>query len=185
MAEREVEKAKLFWHRGDCNHARTCLNRIISSHYESLAENNAQTPSEHSLVAVAEVYMLYAHYNEQNSKFERAEVMRYYKKAIELCPTWETTYFRLAVYYDKYLASRPSNSLLYWRIYKQAVQNYATCLRYGSKNVYQAMSRTITLWMDVATDVLGKTSEKLNSEAKTILEYQQDAVSKISNEVSE
>ena len=50
--------------------------------------------------------------------------MKHYKKAIEFCPTWETGYFRLAVYYDKYLASRPCNQPLYWRVYKQTAQNY-------------------------------------------------------------
>jgi len=77
-----------------------------------------------------QVYLLYAWYNEGNSKFERAEVMRHYKKAIEVCPTWETSHFKLAVYYDKYLASRPENLPLYWRVYKQTVCNYGKITLY-------------------------------------------------------
>lgn len=72
------------------------------------------------------MYLLYAWYNEGNSKFERAEVMKHYKKAIEVCSTWETAYFKLAVYYEKYLASRSDtqSTLIYWRVYRQTIGNY-------------------------------------------------------------
>lgn len=149
IAEREVEKARLLWHRGDTNHARTCLGRIVNSHYDRLdfselkklprsaqiahaevrllmIDSTSETriyPMSMSMVRV-KVYLLHALYDEENCKFEKAEVMKHYKKAIDICPGWEDCYFKLAVYYDKYLVSRSDNVPLYWKVYKQATQNY-------------------------------------------------------------
>ena len=55
LAEREVEKAKLFWHRGDRTHAQTCLDRIINSHYNLIDLEEVKTKSRKEQMAHAEV----------------------------------------------------------------------------------------------------------------------------------
>ena len=55
LAEREVEKAKLFWHRGDRTHAQTCLDRIINSHYDLIDLEEVKTKSRKEQMAHAEV----------------------------------------------------------------------------------------------------------------------------------
>lgn len=50
-----MEKAKLFWHRGDRTHAQTCLDRIINSHYDLIDLEEVKTKSRKEQMAHAEV----------------------------------------------------------------------------------------------------------------------------------
>lgn len=55
LAEREVEKAKLFWHRGDRTHAQTCLDRIINSHYGLIDLSEVKKKPRKDQISHAEV----------------------------------------------------------------------------------------------------------------------------------
>lgn len=111
--------------------------------------------------------------------------MKYYKKAIDLCPSWESSNFQLAFYYDRYLSNKEENSSLYWRVYKQAVLHYSRCLMYGTKNVYQAMSKVITMWLDLGSDIAKKlASTKKNDETQKVLSLQKETLAQIHTEVS-
>ena len=61
LAEREVEKARLFWHRGDSKHAQTCLGRVMNSHYGKLSVADVQNKSRSDQLAHAEVSVISQH----------------------------------------------------------------------------------------------------------------------------
>lgn len=57
-------------------------------------------------------------------------------------------------------------------------------VRLGSKNVYHSMSRVISLWLDLGSDVASKLmKDRLNNEAKETLKKQQAILSQIHAEV--
>ena len=61
----------------------------------------------------------------------------------------------------------------------------AKAVQYGCKNVYQSMSRAITLWLDLGSDIAAKNmKERLNNDAKETLKHQTQALTQIHSEVS-
>lgn len=60
----------------------------------------------------------------------------------------------------------------------------AMAVRYGSKNVYQSMSRAISLWLDLGSDIANKLlKERMNQEAKETLKNQHSTLSLVHTEV--
>ena len=56
--------------------------------------------------------------------------------------------------------------------YPQIVKNYGLCLRAGSKYVFQALSRMLTIWLDYSGRTEGQRSEtfaKLNKNIETFI----------------
>ncbi|RZC53873.1 hypothetical protein C5167_012740 [Papaver somniferum] len=74
-------------------------------------------------------------------KFPKEDVIRLYTKVRELQPRWEKGYFYMAKYYNELLVDA--------RIWQEDVLLlYAKGLRWGHRNLYQAVPRLLTLWFD-------------------------------------
>ena len=119
-----------------------------------------------------------ARYSEQNSPHEA--VFDMYKQAQEAAPHWEETHFYLAQFYDTLLSSSiesdptSSNStattttnnflssnglsldskLRMMEYIRLAVNAYCRSLKYGCEFIYQSLTRSLTLWLDFASDLV-------------------------------
>jgi len=70
-------------------------------------------------------------------------------------------------------------------IYCHMVCASGMAVRYGSKNVYQSMSRATSLWLDLGGEIASKMAkDRMNNEAKEILKNQQATLTALHSDVS-
>jgi serine/threonine-protein kinase ATR len=81
------------------------------------------------------------------------EIIDRYKAVIELQDKWEDGYFYLAKYYDFLLSKLAAGKISVPEQGEstyacQVVSNYAKALRYGTKHIFQALPRLLTIWFE-------------------------------------
>ena len=151
-----IEKARLLW---DMNQKMEALAGLEVS--LGKVEGSAANTLEH-----AEALLLAANWMVEVAKSTSDIIIRKYKDITKMQPDWEEGYFALAKYYESMLLEdkEAKRETIEKDCYPQIVKNYGMCLKSGSKYVFQALSRMLTIWLDYGgrPAVITDTFNKLN-----------------------
>lgn len=163
-----IEKAKLFWQKGDQSNSFKVLERGIE---ELHAENDKATRGE--------AKFLIANYNAESMNVNTDLNIKYFKEVLQLLPESEKCYVHYAQYLDKTLAAIPTteaNGTCNLKVYDSQLEImylYGKSMMYGTNYIYQAMPRVLSIWLDFTaannnsedrrqTEYFRKTADKMN-----------------------
>ncbi|XP_072931916.1 serine/threonine-protein kinase ATR isoform X2 [Epargyreus clarus] len=152
-----IEKAKMYWARGQNEHAFTTLRRGLDEAYPQI---EALNQDQRRICAKAK--FLIAKYNDETSNVDVNVNIGYYKDSVEVYPQWEKSLVSLGAYYEKVSSNdstsagtSSTNTNLMWSRRTHALNCYGKALQYGHKYLYQSMPRMLSIWLDLevsATD---------------------------------
>lgn len=143
-----VEKAKLFWKKGDQTNSFKILKRGIEELKPVKDQNQISTSDD---AAYAEARFLMAIYSDESLNVNSEVNVVYYKEAIKAYAESEKCYVHYAQYLEKALAAMP-NEMQYNRKNSESqaeiILVYLRSMLYGSEYVYQSMPRVLSIWLD-------------------------------------
>lgn len=138
-----IEKAKLFWQKGDQSNSFKVLERGI----EELSTRNDN-------VTHCEAKFLIASYNAESMNINTSLNIKYFKEVLNLSPASEKCFVHYGQYLDKMLASTPTtdpdgtyNPLAY-ETQVEIMYLYCKAMMCGTNYIYQAMPRVLSIWLD-------------------------------------
>ncbi|VVC87145.1 unnamed protein product, partial [Leptidea sinapis] len=140
-----IEKAKMYWARGQQEPAFTTLKRGLDEEYPEIKRLNEEQRKN-----CAKAKLLIAKYNDETTNVDVDVNIRYYEEAVDVFKQWEKSLVCLGAFYEKVSSSDvTSDSGAMWtrRIY--ALNSYGKALQYGHKYLYQSMPRMLSIWLDV------------------------------------
>lgn len=143
-----IEKAKLLWEQGHQHLAIVGLQHGLSK----------VTAEERRSLEHANAMLLVGNWMAETARFTSDSVIKQYEEVIKLQPAWEDCYFALAKYHDSLLIEfdekrDPHDTSVNIQFFKEEIlpkilQAYGSSLVYGSKYIFQALPRLLTLWLD-------------------------------------
>ncbi|XP_026488273.2 serine/threonine-protein kinase ATR-like [Vanessa tameamea] len=140
-----IEKAKIYWARGQQEHVMTTLRRGIEEAFPDL-ENLTQEQRK----ICAKAKLLIAKYNDETTNVDVDVNIGYYKESVEVFKQWEKSLVCLGSYYEKASSTESAaNSSALWARRLYALNSYGKALQYGHKYLYQSMPRMLSIWLDV------------------------------------
>ncbi|EIN10974.1 hypothetical protein PUNSTDRAFT_63830 [Punctularia strigosozonata HHB-11173 SS5] len=109
----------------------------------------------------AKAMVLRARWLNESDRFDFSLVLDAFQKAVKVSQEWESGYFHLGRFYDEcYKRLSESDKVRRGiRMAVQTVKNFIKAIRFGSKFVYQAVPRLLTLWLDTGEDPNTKDTE--------------------------
>lgn len=161
-----TEHAKLLWDMNEQHQALSGLQASLSPVSEVGSGHKTSTSREHG-----EALLLVADWMVQTQRFTSEVVINRYKDIITVQPHWEEGYFALARYYedlvdnDAYISKNENEGEdLSSTLTFHAVINYGKSLEYGSKYIFQALPRMLSIWLEHGAKVsqLGGSRSSLN-----------------------
>ncbi|OWR53666.1 putative esr1 protein [Danaus plexippus plexippus] len=138
-----IEKAKMYWSRGQHESAFTTLKRGLE---EAFPSTDTLTPEQRKTCAKAK--LLIAKYNDETSSVDVNVNINYYKESVDAFEHWEKSLVCLGAYYEK-VSSIDTNTKMMWSRRLYALNSYGKSLQYGHKYLYQSMPRMLSIWLDV------------------------------------
>ncbi|GLH15962.1 Serine/threonine-protein kinase ATM [Gryllus bimaculatus] len=144
-----VEKARLYWEKGDKQSAFSTLNRGLEEQFPDEAQ--LQDMSDHKRLICAKARLLLAQYNEQRLKVDSEESKEQYTAAVHACQQWERPLVELARFYDRKFQNMPDcekDTTRGAEMQIVMVTYLGRSLQFGTKYIYQSMPRMLTLWLD-------------------------------------
>ncbi|KAI0776189.1 hypothetical protein BD413DRAFT_469293 [Trametes elegans] len=173
-----VESAKLVRARGDPLRALQELEKAMrlagifpSSRERSQDQDEAinSTSSGDDRKKLAKIHVLRARYMDHTDRFEDSRVNREYRRGVEICKEWESGFFHLGQFQDECFRALPTTDQKNrgMRMNFQTVVQFIRAMKTGSKYIYQAMPRVLTIWLDLAEDKKTSTHDifiKINDE---------------------
>lgn len=127
-----VEYAHLLWDQGRQTEA-------IKSLSENLEYGNSRTQSERQLQ--------YAVWLDESSHSSSAVIIEEYTKAYKVHKDWDKPFFDLGTFYSKILESHTETTGVYER---HIIRLYLHALTLGTRYIYEALPKLITVWLDFA-----------------------------------
>uniref|UniRef100_A0A336KU49 Serine/threonine-protein kinase ATR n=1 Tax=Culicoides sonorensis TaxID=179676 RepID=A0A336KU49_CULSO len=146
-----IEKAKLFWEKGDQSNAFKVLDKGINDTMQAIGgEIRVLSPSDIKLFA--EARLLVAVYNSESAKFSPEFNLKCYKEAIETYNQLERAHFLYAQYFERLYDSLSETQQQQTRMVHDylvySMINYGKSLMFGCHYIYQSMPRLLTIWLD-------------------------------------
>ncbi|XP_031765193.2 serine/threonine-protein kinase ATR isoform X2 [Galleria mellonella] len=140
-----IEKAKMYWARGQHDHAFTTLRRGLDDAYPNIEQlNNEQRKT------CAKAKLLIAKYNDETTNVDVDVNIGYYKESVDVFKQWEKSLVCLGSYYEKVSSGEnASNPSIMWMRKRYALDSYGKALQYGHKYLYQSMPRMLSIWLDM------------------------------------
>ncbi|KAJ8730029.1 hypothetical protein PYW07_017067 [Mythimna separata] len=139
-----IEKSKMYWARGQHEHAFTTLRRGLDDTYPLLEQlNNDQRK------ICAKAKLLIAKYNDETTNVDVDVNIGYYKESVEVFKQWEKSLVCLGAYYEKVSCGEGVSTSTMWSRRLYALNSYGKALQYGHKYLYQSMPRMLSIWLDV------------------------------------
>ncbi|XP_041978766.1 serine/threonine-protein kinase ATR [Aricia agestis] len=135
-----IEKAKMYWARGQNEPAFTSLKRGLQ---DAFPNQNKLTRDESKIVAKAK--LLIAKYNDETANVDVDVNIRFYKESVDVFKEWEKSLVCLGSYYEKVSGSADSA----WTRRLHALNCYGKALQYGHRYLYRSMPRMLSIWLDV------------------------------------
>lgn len=138
-----IEKAKLFWQKGDQSNSFKVLERGI----EELKNKNDSTTH-------GEAKFLIANYNAESMNINTELNTKYFKEVLTLLPNSEKCFVHYAQYLDRTVAAMPAmdaDGTYNRRVYDsqfEVMYLYCKSMLYGTNFIYQAMPRVLSIWLD-------------------------------------
>ncbi|KAJ4431843.1 hypothetical protein ANN_20449 [Periplaneta americana] len=172
LKELFVEKAKLYWEKGEQDPAFLTLRRGLEEYF---SDGNECSPpvsnsDEMNERIRAEARLLLATYNDETVNVDMDTNISNYKNAVEACQQWEKSSVCLAQYYDRVLAALSSeedeDKSKVGEIQVNIVNYYGKSLLYGCNYIYQSMPRVLSIWFDFGTQVSEKEKDKDRTKKK-------------------
>ncbi|KAJ0177282.1 hypothetical protein K1T71_007291 [Dendrolimus kikuchii] len=139
-----IEKAKMYWARGQTEHAFITLRRGLDDAYPQLGK---LTDEQKKICAKAK--LLIAKYNDETTNVDVDVNIGYYKESVEIFKQWEKNLVCLGSYYEKVSTSETATNDATWSRKLNALNSYGKALQYGHKYLYQSMPRMLSIWLDV------------------------------------
>jgi serine/threonine-protein kinase ATR len=144
-----VEEAVLLKEQGDTHLALQKIEpvELVDFRFE------VDTMSQKERKQLSERLLLATNWMHESRLKQGEEIVERYKAVIKLQVEWEDGYFFLAKYYDFLLSKLASGKISMPEqgesLYAcQVVKNYALALRYGTKHIFQALPRLLTIWFE-------------------------------------
>lgn len=157
-----IEKAKLFWRKGDQSNSFKVLERGI----EELAPTNSnKTLSMPERMTHGEAKFLIAYYNAESLNINTDLNIKYFKSALLALPESEKCLVHYAQYLDKTLAAIPpaktdQHNTKSYDYQQEIMYLYCKSMLYGSKYIYQSMPRVLSIWFDFTANPIPSNSTK-------------------------
>lgn len=169
--EAKIEHSRLLWRDGHHRKAIQTLEGAIAtikvperniSITESTSSTTENQGEQHRVKARAQI--LLAKWLDQAGQTQSLDIARKYQEAVKLFARWDKGHYHLGKYYVKLQESekalpknKQSQTLLSGEHSKLIIENFTRALAFGSKYVYQAAPKIITLWLDLGTEVVEQT----------------------------
>ncbi|XP_052740279.1 serine/threonine-protein kinase ATR isoform X2 [Bicyclus anynana] len=140
-----IEKAKIYWARGQQEQSFTTLRRGLEEAYPQIEK---LTQEQRKICAKAR--LLIAKYNDETTNVDVDVNIGYYKESVDVFQQWEKSLVCLGSYYEKVSTTEtPNNTSTLWSRRLYALNSYGKALQYGHKYLYQSMPRMLSIWLDV------------------------------------
>ncbi|XP_013143582.1 PREDICTED: serine/threonine-protein kinase ATR-like isoform X2 [Papilio polytes] len=139
-----IEKSKMYWSRGQQEHAFTTLRRGLDETYPQI---EILTQEQRKICAKAK--LLIAKYNDETTNVDVDVNIGYYKESVEEFKQWEKSLVCLGAYYEKVTSNDTTPNSMTWSRRIQALNSYGKALQYGHKYLYQSMPRMLSIWLDM------------------------------------
>ncbi|CAG5050354.1 unnamed protein product [Parnassius apollo] len=139
-----IEKARMYWARGQQEHAFTTLRRGLDEAYPQIEK---LTQEQRKICAKAK--LLIAKYNDETTNVDVDVNIGYYTESVEVFKQWEKSLVCLGAYYEKVCSGDVPPNNLTWSRRVYALNSYGKALQYGHKYLYQSMPRMLSIWLDV------------------------------------
>ncbi|KAK6460211.1 cell cycle checkpoint protein [Scheffersomyces coipomensis] len=130
-----TEYTKLLWAQGKQTEAIKSLSEIIK-------DDNFKTKE-----IKAEAQLQYAKWLDESNHLSSLAIISEYTKAIDLNQSSEKAYYDLGSYFNKIFQSGNDQSGYYEQ---QTVRNFLKSLALGSRYIFEALPKVITIWLDLA-----------------------------------
>lgn len=164
-ADTDFEYAKLLWAQGDHSRALQFLGDLRDRNIKSNL-----TPREKAVIQLKYTKWLDLS-NNSNSK----KIIEEYSTAVKIDSSWEKPYYYLGRYYNKLLDLKSSGTEnlhpkdISGDNEKRVVIFYAKAISFGSKYLFEALPKLLTVWMDFAESILEVPAEVSDSVKMTVL----------------
>ena len=164
-----IEHSRLTWSRGHHRKAIQTLRGAIEANafrtedamdIDEDQHRNQRNPSQRQNMVAARAQLLLAKWMDGAGQTQSTDIVGEYKKVTSVQTRWEKGHYHLAKHYNKLLESEKSNpiekrsrSYLEGDLAKLCIENYLRGLPWGSKYIYQALPKVLTLWLDFGVKV--------------------------------
>jgi serine/threonine-protein kinase ATR len=173
-----LEHARLLW---DMQQRRQALDGLDADLQKVGRGHDESKRQSH-----AEALLLVANWTAEQQTASSDLVIMKYKAICEQQPEWEEGYFGLAKYYEEMLKEdqvqpgRKSQSMELNMI-PHIVDNYGKTLQHGSKHIFEALPRMLTLWLDFGAAVEAESSGKSASSKSSTHTSKTETLSKLNS----
>ncbi|PFH50130.1 hypothetical protein AMATHDRAFT_145857 [Amanita thiersii Skay4041] len=152
-----VESAKLVKARGE--HQRALRELENSMHLLGFIDGGTDVldltiDDEESILIKAKARVLRARWMHESQGYESFHNFKIFVEAAETITTWETGHFRLGQFHDECFKALNAHDKINrgLRMNLSTVRSFAKAIKAGSKYVYQAVPRILTIWLDLGED---------------------------------
>ncbi|ODV95195.1 hypothetical protein PACTADRAFT_49941 [Pachysolen tannophilus NRRL Y-2460] len=151
----DLEYAKLLWAQGDHSRALKAIDELRSSDNERSIRENAL------------IQLKYTKWLDSSDSGNSSTIIDEYNKAAKMDVKWEKPYYLLGKYFNKILENQSivsedikSSKDFYGDYERRLVFNYLRALQCGSKYLFEALPKVITVWLDFASKYKDKVPRK-------------------------
>ncbi|KAK9480237.1 hypothetical protein V1514DRAFT_359878 [Lipomyces japonicus] len=156
-----TESAKLQWKQGQRRQALKKiydLNEAIRK--ESKDINDSKEMNKEKNRQLAKMALTHAKWYDQSDQAEWSAVLFQYNEVINRCKSLEGAYFHLGRYYLKIIEkqymeseSKRNSDFIKGKYHAGFIKSYCLALAHGSKYIFQALPKLVTIWLDCAEGV--------------------------------
>lgn len=144
-----IEKAKLYWSKGDQTASLSVLDRGIEELFKKWPINEDRCARVKNVFAEAK--FLVATYNADAMNTNTLLNIKYFKEAMKVAGNSEKCYVFYGQYLEKVLAALSQSELMGLQgneLQQEIMTCYGKSMMYGSRYIYQSMPRFLSIWLD-------------------------------------
>ena len=163
-----IEHARLLWKEGQHRKAIQSLegaiatNAFVASNFfpgEDSMTSMVPDKQQQNMLA-SRAHLLLAKWLDGAGQTQSDVIVRRYREACQLYGKWDKPHYYLGKHYNKILESeklkppiKRAQTFVSGEAVKLVIENYMRALHYGSKYIFQAMPKVLTLWLEQASEV--------------------------------
>jgi cell cycle checkpoint protein MEC1 len=178
-ADTEFEYAKLIWAQGDHSRALKFLEDLRARKVYSRL-----SPREK-----AKIQLKYTKWLDLSNNSNSKKIIEEYSTAVRADSSWEKPYYYLGRYFNKLLDLKASNSQttnpkdISGENEKKVVLFYTKTIYYGTKYLFEALPKLLTVWLDFAESIQEVPSDLPDSTKITVLSERKKNLQAIHDEI--
>jgi cell cycle checkpoint protein MEC1 len=142
----DLEYSKLLWAQGDHTRALAFIEDLKT-------QGNIEDKTK------AVIQLKYTKWLDISNNSNSTKILEEYNRAIKLDPAWEKPYYALGKYYNKLLDVKIKRSEtaepkdISGELERRTINFYLKALYCGTKYLYEALPKVVTVWLDFAEDI--------------------------------